>query len=68
MTNHDMDREERDILDRFERGELYPAPDADREMEDAREAAHSTFKKTRRINLRVTERDYMLVHARAREE
>ena len=68
MTNHDMDREERDILDRFERGELYPAPDADREMEDAREAVHSTFKKTRRINLRVTERDYMLVHARAREE
>ena len=68
MANHDMDREERDNLDRFERGELYPAPDADREMEDAREAAHSTFKKTRRINLRVTERDYMLVHARAREE
>ena len=68
MANHDMDREERDILDRFERGKLYPAPDADREMEDAREAAHSTFKKTRRINLRVTERDYMLVHARAREE
>ena len=68
MTNHAMDREERDILNRFERGELYPAPDADREMGDAREAAHSTFKKTRRINLRVTERDYMLVHARAREE
>ena len=68
MTTHGMDAEERDILDRFERGELRPAPDADREMEDAREAAHNTFKKTRRVNLRVTERDYMLVRARAREE
>lgn len=68
MANHDMAAEERDILDRFERGELHPVPDADREIEDAREAAHSTFKKTRRINLRVTERDYMLIHARAREE
>lgn len=68
MANHDMAAEERDILDRFERGELHPVPDADREIEDARETAHSTFKKTRRINLRVTERDYMLIHARAREE
>ena len=68
MTNHDLDAEERDILDRFERGELRPAPDAAREMEKAREAAHSSFKKTRRVNLRITERDYMLVHARAREE
>ena len=68
MTHHDMDAEERDILDRFERGELRPAPDADRKMEEARKAAHNTFKKTRRINLRVTERDYMLVRARAREE
>ncbi len=68
MTNHAMDAEERDILDRFERGELRPAPDADQEMEEARVAAHNTFKKTRRINLRVTERDYMLVRARAREE
>ena len=68
MTNHAMDAEERDVLDRFERGELRPAPDADREMEEAREAAHNTFKKTKRVNLRVTERDYMLVRARAREE
>jgi len=68
VTNHDMDAEERDILDRFERGELRPAPDADREMEDARTAAHSTFKKTRPINLRVTERDCMLVRVRARQD
>ena len=68
MTNQDMDAEERDILDRFEKGELRPALDVDQEMEAAQEAARSTFKKSRRVNLRVTERDYMLVHAKAREE
>ena len=34
----------------------------------AREAARNTFNKTRRVNLRVTERDFMLAHSRAREE
>ena len=63
-----MDAEERDILDRFERGELIARPDAQQEMATAREAARNTFNKTRRVNLRVTERDFDLAHARAREE
>ena len=63
-----MDAEERDILARFERGELVARPDAEREMAVAREAARNTFNKTRRVNLRVTERDFDLAHARAREE
>ena len=66
--NYEMSTEERDILDRFEKGELCPYPDADREIKAAQKAARDTFNKTRRVNLRVTERDYMLVHARAREE
>ena len=49
-------------------GELRPSPDAAREMKAAQEAARSAFNKTRRVNLRVTERDYMLAHTRAREE
>ena len=63
-----MDAEERDILARFERGELVARPDAELEMAAAREAARNTFNKTRRVNLRVTERDFDLAHARAREE
>ena len=63
-----MDAEERDILARFERGDLVAGPDAEREMAVAREAARTTFNKTRRVNLRVTERDFDLAHARAREE
>ena len=63
-----MTDEEREILDRFERDELRPIPEAEREMELARQVARNTFNKTRRVNLRVTERDFNLAHSRAREE
>ena len=63
-----LNAEEREILEKFERGELRPATGVDREMAIARRAARDTFKKTRRVNLRVTERDFNRAHARAREE
>ena len=66
--NDKLSREERDILDRFERGELHSAPGAEKEIEAARQAARNTFNKTKRVNLRVTERDFNLAHSRAREE
>ena len=66
--NREMSAEESDIVDRFERGELRSSPDAEGELEAARQAARNTFSKTRRVNLRVTERDFNLAHSRAREE
>ena len=63
-----LSREERGILEKFERDELRPASRADHEMEIAPQAVRNTFKKTRRVNLRVTERDFNRAHARAREE
>ena len=66
--NETMGPEERDTLESFVSGELRPSTDAAREIEVAREAARNTFNKSRRVNLRVTERDYMLAHTRAREE
>ena len=63
-----LNAEEREILERFERGELTAASEAQHEMETAQLAARNTFNKTRRVNLRVTERDFNLAHARAREE
>ena len=66
--NDKMSAEERDILERFERDELPSAPGAEREIEEARRAARNTFNKTKRVNLRVTERDFTLAHSRAREE
>ena len=63
-----LNTEEQEILEQFERGELRRGGGAEAEMETARQAARNTFNKTRRVNLRVTERDFNLAHARAREE
>ncbi|MCY4113952.1 MAG: hypothetical protein OXG33_08450 [Chloroflexi bacterium] len=63
-----LSAEERDILDQFERGELRSVPHLQDEIQAAREAARQTFNKTKRVNLRVTERDFNLAHARARED
>ena len=60
--------EEREILDGFERGELRSPVGASRELKEAQQVARNTFNKTRRVNLRVTERDFDLAHSRAREE
>ena len=68
IVSGELNTEEREILEQFERGELRRASGAELEMERARQAARNTFNKTRRVNLRVTERDFNLAHARAREE
>ena len=63
-----MTAEERDILDRFQRDELRSATNAEQEIKAARQAARNTFNKTKRVILRVTERDFNLAHSRALEE
>ena len=66
--NDNLDREEIEILEQYERGEFKSVPNMEQEIQWAREAARNTFNKTKRVNLRVTERDFNLAHARAREE
>ena len=63
-----MDAEEREFLEAFEQGRLHSRPGAAGEIEEARQAARNTFNKTRRVNLRVTDRDFELAHLKAREE
>ena len=62
-----MNAEAREILEKFERGDLFSTANAEEELETARQSARNTFNKTRRVNLRVTERDF-IAHARVREE
>ena len=68
IVNEKMSAEEHDILDRFQRDELASVPGVENEIKAARKAARNTFNKTKRVNLRVTERDFNLAHSRAREE
>ena len=41
-VNDNMNKEERDILERFERDELPSAPGAEREVKEARQAARTS--------------------------
>ena len=65
MADSSMNAEEKEILEKFEHGELQTASNVEHEIKEARQAARNTFNRT---NLRVTERDFSLAHARAREE
>ncbi len=64
----DMDQEEQEILDAFEQNQLRSVPNVEEEINVAVMAARNTFNKTKRVNLRFTERDYKLAHLMAREE
>ena len=68
MAKSKLDAEESVILAAFERDELRRSGGAELEMEAASQAARATFNKTRRVNLRMTDRDFNLAHVRAREE
>ncbi len=63
-----LDIEEKEILDAFERDELKSVPNVAQEIEEARQAARNTFNKTKRVNLRLTERDFHMAHIKALEE
>lgn len=64
----ELDREEREILDAFESGQLVRSGDLDQIRKEAQIAAGNTLRKTKRINLRISERDVELARTRALEE
>ena len=63
-----LDTEEQEILEAFEQNMLQPASDSTQQIEIARSAARNSLNKTKRVNLRITERDFQLAHIRAMEE
>ena len=63
-----LDKEEREILDAFERGTLRPSPEKETELKKHREYAAATFKADRRINIRLSTRDLNALQKRALSE
>ena len=55
--NQELDEEEQDILDSFERGEWKSVKNAEEEKAFAREAAANYFRKDARINIRLSRND-----------
>ena len=63
-----LKKEERELLDSFERGEWDTVPRHEREVERYREYAAATFKKERRINIRISSKDLEALQKRALRE
>ena len=63
-----IDQEEKDLMESIERDEWRPVKNFKREKEAAIAAARNTLKKDKRINLRLTQKDYHQIRIKAIEE
>lgn len=68
MSDTKLDREEKDILESFERGEWVSVRDRKTEISRLGTAARATLRKNRRINIRLSDRDVIGLQAKAAEE
>ena len=63
-----MSDEEREILDTYEAGEWQPIRNREAEIDRYRQYAHATFKKDKRVNIRISEKNLEALQKRAVEE
>jgi predicted DNA binding CopG/RHH family protein len=63
-----IDLEEKHLMESIERDEWQPVKNMDQEKEKVVEAARNTLKKDKRINLRLTQKDYHQIQIKAIEE
>jgi predicted DNA binding CopG/RHH family protein len=63
-----LDPEEKDLLDSFERGEWQSIEGRKEAFERYRDYARMTFKKDRRVNIRISRKDLEALQKRALEE
>jgi predicted DNA binding CopG/RHH family protein len=63
-----LDREERELLGQYERGELKSVVKSEATLRRYREYARSTLTKNKRVNIRLSTLDLADIQARAAEE
>lgn len=68
MKYFELDKEEKELLEEFEKGEWVPVKNQAKAKKEAMEAARNTLGKTRNINLRLSERDLQKLKAKAVRE
>ena len=59
------DKEEKDILDAYESGKMKLSTPSKKEIESIKAIAKNTFKKDKRITIRLYERDYKGIQKKA---
>lgn len=65
---YELDPEEEEVLRAFEEGKLVRIKDFDKEKKLLIEAARNTSKKTKNINIRLSEKDVQKLKVRAAKE
>ena len=68
MKNYALDKEEQEILDGYDRGEFVEVPNQKEIIAEMIAAARAQTKKTKNINLRLTEQVVFKLKAKALEE
>lgn len=68
MKYYELDKEEQEILDAYERGEFKSVGDLAKRKKLLQKYARNTLNKTRNINIRLTERDLFKLKAKAARE
>ncbi len=63
-----VDLEEKELMESIERNEWQPVENLDQEKKHSMEAARNTLKKDKRINLRLSQKDYHQIQIKAIEE
>lgn len=63
-----LDKEEKEILDAYEKEDLASIPNVKQERQIYREYAKAALQKNKRINIRISERDLIHIQRRAMEE
>lgn len=63
-----LEKDEKEILDAFEKGDLKPVPNMKAEMKKHVEYAKATNRKDKRINIRISIKDLESIQRKALEE
>jgi len=63
-----IDNEEKELFESLENGDWKPVKNLEKEKEKAVQAARNTLKKDKRINLRLSQKDYHQIQIKAIEE
>jgi len=67
MKYYDLDPEEKQILEDFEKGEFKPVKNEKKEMARLVKIAKNTLQKTKNINIRLSQKDLLKLKAKAAE-
>lgn len=63
-----LSKEEKEILENFEKGEWVPVTDLSRRKQELSEYARNTLRKDKRLNIRISERDLLELQRNAVKE